>query len=309
VVDVRGNACNLILTPNINGIVKIEDNGGKRSELGPLLGKKTNYFVSAKLMFIRMPRLTSVTGAPDDFKRAAAEWLDENPIKVAVANGRYVIRGSAARKAAAGRAVRAKDKQSSVSVKQASFDLDALARHEAEFLLGYWGLGREKVAEVLDQAHRHVNLEVHHLCFPSGERQVKTASVERAKIASSIKAPIGQLLKIASSIKDVQTVDSVLALGFVNPENISRFASIRPMLWEVSHMLAKLLLGARLGMEDLPEDSIRSALDHLQRVIDGLSRLSMLEQHEVKTSSARTQPIRHVGGRLMRDTDPVGMTR
>lgn len=331
VVDVRGNQCNLILTPNIHGIVKIEDNGGKRSDLGPLLGKKTNYFVSAKMMFIRMPRLCAVTEAPEDFKRVAAVWLDHNPIKVAHANGRYVLRGGQVEKYAASsqfkpqgashaavvKSFAAKQNGSAgglqapatPSIQKVSFDFNSLARHEAEFLLGYWGLGSEKVAEVLDQAKNHIRLEVHHLRFPEITGSVKTASAVRTELATAIKAPIAQLLKIAANINDAQAVDSVLSLGFVNPENIARFASIKPMLWEVSHMLAKLLLASRLGMEDLPEEAIRSALDHLQRVIDGLSRLSMLEQHAAKTASVRAQPIRHVGGRLMRGVDPVGITR
>lgn len=361
IVDARGYQCNLIITPNINGIVNIADSDGKRSELGPLLGKKMNYFVSAKMFFVRMPRLCPVTEAPEDFKRKAAEWLDHNPIKVAMANGRYVLRGRRLDKLAdvpaiapaqsvqqrqhaasqgiakavktapsiintgPGRelgpgwqtpAIKPKVEQSTTRVspatqiKKASFDLNSLERYEAEFLLASWGLPLEKCAEVLDGVQSRVVLEVHHLNLPNPPGTVKVASPARQAIVRQMRAPIGELLKIAASIDDVQTVDSVLSLGFVNEENVARFASIKPMLWEVSHMLAKLLLASRLGVEDIPEEAVRSALAHLQRVIDGLGRLKMLEEHQqTKTSSAQPNNLRHVGGRLVRGAEPVGITR
>lgn len=310
IVDYKGNQCSLILTPNINGIVKVTDTDAKSPRLGPLLGKKTTYFVSAKMFFIRMPRLCAVTEAPDDFKRVAAEWLDVNPVKVAMANGRYVFRGRGLQKyASKPREPRMPFKSAGVSIDKLALDFNSLSRPEAEFLLASWKLPLEKCAEVLDGVRDRVFLEVHHLRLPPLRSQTKIASPARDELIRSFKPPIAALVKIAANLDDVQSVDSVLSLGFVNPENISRFASIKPMLWEVSHMLAKLLLGARLGMEDIPEDSVRSALEHLQRVIDGIGRLKMLEEQQTKTSSAQPQPIRHVGGRLVRGTDPVGITR
>jgi hypothetical protein len=98
-----------------------------------------------------------------------------------------------------------------------------------------------------------------------------------------MRAPMGELVKAAAMLEDADSVDSVLALGFVNEENIERFASVRPMLEEMSGTLAKLLLAARLGIEDIPEEAARSAIANLQRVLDGLSQLEM----QVGQTSAR----------------------
>lgn len=292
--DYKGNQINLILSPNVNGIVPISDN--EQKELGPLCGPGKNYIVSAKMFFVRMPRLCDVSGNTDDFKKVALEHFDINPVKVAVGNGRYLFRGGKISKYAK-------------SFQKHAFDFSSLARHEAEFLLRYWGLPQEKTASVLDGVKSKIHLEVHHLHFPPVRAEVKVASDLRiTELVRSIRPPIDQLVKIANSITDAQTVDSVLGLGFINEENVSRFAAVKPMLWEVSHMLAKLLLASRLGMEDIPEESARLALMHLQRVIQGIDRLKMLDEEGVdKLSSARTVPKQV--GRTFKEATFFGFAR
>jgi hypothetical protein len=101
----------------------------------------------------------------------------------------------------------------------------------------------------------------------------------------------------------------VLSLGFVNEENVARFAAAKEMLWEVSQMMSKLLLGARLGMEDIPEENARSALVHLQRVIEGLGRLKMMKEQQAKTAAVTRVPPGSIGGRLLASSVPIGIAR
>ena len=116
--------------------------------------------------------------------------------------------------------------------------------------------------------------------------------------------------ELPDGLQWIIAVNENAALGFINEENIGRFAAAKPMLWEVSHMLAKLLLASRLGVEDIPEEAVRSALTHLQRVIEGLGRLKMLKEHGVKTSAARKPSFGgYVGGRLIEAASPVGFAR
>lgn len=302
--DYQGNPANLILSPNVNGIVSVPDKD--HSEMGPLMGPGKNYIVSAKMFFVRMPRLCQVSESSENFKRKAAEWLDKNPVKIATANGRYIFKGGAISKyaTAAGSSTRIAD-----GITKVAFDFNSLERHEADFLLSYWGLGHEKVAEVLDGVKDRIYLEVHHLRFPPLTALRKTASPVRKIAIASMRPPIAELIKYAASIEDAQSVDSVLSLGFINEENIARFASVTPMLIETSHMLAKLLLASRLGQEDIPEENVRAALMHLQRVIKGLGRLKMLEDQQEKTSAAKRNPRSPVGGRLVEAAAPVGIAR
>lgn len=309
IVDARGKQCTLIQTPAINGIVKVSPNMVGKSDIAPLIGPKDNYFVSANLIFIRMARLCPVSESPDDFKRIAAEWLDHNPIKVAMSNGRYVFRGGKIKKYAAAASGPVFSNEN-VTIKKLAFDFNSLPRHEAEFLLASWGLPMTKVAQVLDGVKTRIALDIHHLRLPDPRGHLKVAKPVAHANASSLKAPIAELVKIAANLEDAQTVDSVLSLGFVNPENVTRFASAKPMLWEVSHMLAKLLLASRLGMEDIPEEAARAAISHLQRVIDGLDRLKMLEeQQQTKVSAAKAPTNRHGGGHHLWGNRPVGISR
>jgi hypothetical protein len=307
VIDARGKKATLIFTPSIQGIVKVSPAAATKTELSALLGPKDNYFVGGEAMFIRTPRLCQVSESPDEFKRITADWLDYNPIKVAMSNGRYILRGGKIKKYAG-----AQPKTLSNGMKKVAFDFQSLARHEAEFLLASWGLPMQKVAQVLEGVKTRISLDVHHLRQPEMPDHTKSASSKQAglaKFASGIKAPIGELVKIAANLEDAQTVDSVLSLGFINPENVSRFASAKPMLWETSHMLAKLLLASRLGMEDIPEESVRAAIGHLQRVLDGLDRLKMLEEQQTKTSAAKPPITRQLGGSLSWGVRSVGATR
>ena len=304
IVDYHGNKMNLILSPNVNGVVKISDKD--MPSMGPLLGPKDNYIVSSKMAFIRMPRLCPVSENPEEFKTMAGGLLDRQPLKVAMANGKYVFRGGAIAKYASAQQTGMMNEK----IRKYAFAFNSLAKPEAEFLLRYWGLDQEKTAEVLREAPRRIQLEVHHLRFPPVPGEIKTAaaSPERLALIREIKAPIDDLVKIGANLDDAQTVDSVLGLGFVNDENVARFASATPMLWEVSHMLCKLLLAARIGMEDIPEESVRAAIQHLQRVIDGLGRLKMLEEHK-KVSSANPATTRFIGGRLLEAASPIGFAR
>jgi len=306
VTDYKGTPANLILSPNVNGIVKLTDN--KNSELGPLLGPGANYIVSAKMFFVRMPRLCAVSQNPEDFKKIALSEFDLNPVKIAMANGQYVFRGGQVGKYSG--AARQGMAEAAHSVKTASFDYQSLPRYQAEFLLASWGLPMDKTAEVLDGVKSRIGLEVHHLNFPpvSGEEKTASGKIELRKYAHSLRAPIGDLLKLAASIDDAQAVDSILSLGFINDENINRFASASSMLWETSNMLAKLLLASRLGMNDIPEEACRSALSHLQKVIDGLRRLKMKGEQETKTASPMSFQ-NNVGGRLMSSTATFGFVR
>lgn len=302
IIDYQGKQANLIISPNVEGIVEVS--AGQKSKLGPLLGPGSNYIISAKMFFVRMPRLCAVSEGPDDFKRMAAAWLDKNPIKVAQANGRFIFKGGPIAQYAA----RPHCKVAGVGVEKVSFDFNSLARHEAEFLLGYWGLGAEKVAEVLNQSKNRIQLEVHHLRFPKVAREIKTASPKMKGFIDALRAPIADLLKCASAIENAQAVDTVLSLGFVNDENIKSFVASKTMLIDVSQMLAKLLLAARLGLNDVPEENVRAAIGHIQKVLLGLSRLQMLSKSQTKTASA-ARPASHIGGRLTTSMNSFGFVR
>ena len=57
---------------------------------------------------------------------------------------------------------------------------------------------------------------------------------------------------------------------------MQRFVGAVPQYREVVSSLAKMLLASRMGMSDIPEESVLSAMNHLQDVIKGLQKLRLL---------------------------------
>lgn len=82
------------------------------------------------------------------------------------------------------------------------------------------------------------------------------------------------LLKEAADIDDPMTVDKVLGLGFITPENMTTFVEYLPDFEEAVQKLAHLLVSARVGLPDIPEQSVMNAMKRLDETIVALRDLS-----------------------------------
>jgi hypothetical protein len=87
-----------------------------------------------------------------------------------------------------------------------------------------------------------------------------------------IKLP--HMLKEAANFPDPSIVDTVLSLGFVNPENILTFVSYLPDIEGVQSKLCELLLAVRLGLQNIPQPSLERAVRSLEEAIEGLKILA-----------------------------------
>lgn len=85
------------------------------------------------------------------------------------------------------------------------------------------------------------------------------------------------LVKIASTLQDEDTVDKILSIGLINPDNIHKFISYLPDFENVQHKLAELLLAARCGLTPVPEENTQLALGHITKLIEGLKNLKERE--------------------------------
>lgn len=85
------------------------------------------------------------------------------------------------------------------------------------------------------------------------------------------------LVKEASVIPDPLTVDAVLSLGFVTPENLMAYIGALPTFDEVSNHLSELLLAVRLGQRDIPVDALERASRNLEDVIEGLRTVAFAQ--------------------------------
>lgn len=83
--------------------------------------------------------------------------------------------------------------------------------------------------------------------------------------------------KQAAKAVGAQTVDAVLGLNFLNPENIDTFVEGIPQLEEASSKLAQLSFASTLGLDAVDSNAVTRAMDSLEAVIEGLKSLRRLE--------------------------------
>lgn len=139
--------------------------------------------------------------------------------------------------------------------------LGGLSAPTAETKLAASSRGAVKVAGLVDIRTAHELLEA---------SRAKAAADSKA-----IRALRQDLVKEATVLPDVMTVDSVLSLGFINSENIRMFVSRLPYLEKALSMVCELILASRLGFNEIPESAAGRCARGLDDVIQGLQALSM----------------------------------
>lgn len=146
---------------------------------------------------------------------------------------------------------------------------------EAEFLLVGMGMDPFEARQAMAKAERGQSVKL------AGLRQIVPLADLHAQAVKTAAKTLSQfpyhlrrdLVKEAAVLDDGDTTDKILAMNFLNPENISTFASYLPELDEASQKLAEMLLAVRLGMGQVDEGAIERAMKNLEAVISGLRAL------------------------------------
>lgn len=158
-----------------------------------------------------------------------------------------------------------------------------LSLDDAMFLLAGLGVNLEYGARKLAEAvglEQPVDVRI--------GRQIKTAAEavgEAHRRADAIISHIPNLrqnlVKEAAFVPDPTAVDTVLSLGFINPENILTFVSYLPQIEEVQSKLCELLIAARLGgLSDIPVGALEKSIKATESVVDGLKILAFTGQSD-----------------------------
>lgn len=79
--------------------------------------------------------------------------------------------------------------------------------------------------------------------------------------------------KEAAALVDTVSVDAVLALNFLNPENVETFVEHLPQLEHASEKLANIVLASQLGLQSISKTAAVRAMFALEDVISGLKSL------------------------------------
>ena len=194
--------------------------------------------------------------------KTAGAKLTPTPVKLAPTGyGFYSLRGVNKYAAAAG------------------WDHTNLREHQAKFLLACLGCPQEKIAEAVVMAKYKGMAELHGLDFVPLKSEKIAEFRPKASAAMKIASILRRnLVKEASYIDNSQTVDALLALNFVSPDNITKFIGKIPHYKATISNLASALLASRLGMGDIPEEACTVAIENLIQVIDGLEKLRTTQE-------------------------------
>lgn len=79
--------------------------------------------------------------------------------------------------------------------------------------------------------------------------------------------------KTASSKMSEDSIDAVLSLRFVTPENASIYVGYLPDLEDAANQLAEILVASRLGMDTISESAARNAMTQVNSVVRCLRKL------------------------------------
>jgi len=168
--------------------------------------------------------------------------------------------------------------------KVASAEREFMSLDETMFLLGGLGVDFKYAQEKIGEAaawSRPVSVRVGRYIKTAAdavaESRVKAASV-MALFQDLIPALRKDLLKEAAVIPDPTAVDTVLSLGFLNPENLGTFISYLPVLDEGQAKLCELLLASRLGMREVSSGALEKAIRSTEEAIEGLKVLAFQKQ-------------------------------
>jgi hypothetical protein len=162
------------------------------------------------------------------------------------------------------------------AVEKLGSDAKFLTYDGAMFLLGGLGVAPKYAQEKLAQAaymQEPVECAVGRTITTADEcveDAVSRASDKLASFGNMRK----DLVKEAAFIMDPMAVDTVLSLGFINPENIRTFVECLPIIDESQQHMAELLLAARMGLPELSTVALERAIRSTEEVYEGLKTLA-----------------------------------
>lgn len=212
--------------------------------------------------FMPLPNIVDLASSPDAFTKMAQARLLGSTVRVVTDGRLFSFEGAPMHKIS--------------SVMGTNFlDMD-----DAVFLAAVLGedpaMAKEAFATMRSKGHNELWLNTR----PVVTMREKYAAARKQAAAFLQSMPdlrVG-LLKEAAPLEDPTSVDKILSVGFLNPENISIFCSYLPEIESTVKKLAELLMAVRLGLSSVDEGALQKSIVHLDKVIAGLRELGTTPQ-------------------------------
>jgi hypothetical protein len=173
--------------------------------------------------------------------------------------------------------------------KEASFEFADVSRPQARELLFSMGMAHEDVENALGHVRDHRGMEgslkIAGLNFPQSrgyrieEKESEwIPSKETEQVIFSMRPDVDMLKAAAQA--DGESLDAMLSLHFVTPQNIRYFVDHIDTFEDVVSRLAALLVSVRLGMKHVNEQAVKDAMEGLSRVVSQLRLLKSAMDHQ-----------------------------
>jgi len=209
---------------------------------------KENYFIiPEKMVWIPMEPMTEVSSTATEWlEKTAMLNMDMDPVRVRYTGIVYEFTGGGLPKLAA-------------------------SEKQARALLVNLGADLEKTAAILKKAKYVGKATVHGTQKLASKKDVAGKTVVAIdKISAACKKMKKKLLKEASEIDDKATVDMLLGLNFINPENLARFVAYAQVFEKCADYLAELTIAGRLGMKQVNTATTAGAMGKIIEITNDL---------------------------------------
>jgi hypothetical protein len=146
---------------------------------------------------------------------------------------------------------------------------------DAEFMLVAMGAHPSRVKAKLAEARLGGQVDISGLRHLGSYEDQRREAIEKVAMPSIRNLPNlrVELIKEAATIEDEGTVDTILALNFITPENIGMFTENIPDFEKAASHLAELYVASQLGLKNVEESAIARAMAGMDSVITGLRSL------------------------------------
>ena len=218
---------------------------------------------SDKFSWVPLGTHCQITSNPiDHMAKAASKKLTDNPVTlIPTGYDQYAMKGV------------------SKYAHSMGWDATNLDRWKAEFLLASIGMDNKSMPGLFKGASIKGFVAIHGLNRPKLASEKIAAAIPVAESVLGFTNKVKcNLLKEASFMDNSQTVDALLSLKFVNPDNIQKFVAKMPSLKSAISHLASLLIASRLGVQEIPEHAASSAMYRLVEVVNSLESLRATQE-------------------------------
>jgi hypothetical protein len=169
-----------------------------------------------------------------------------------------------------------------------------LSEWDARELLVAMGMDGDGAAWALDEAKRRQGLDrgVKIAGLHEPQRQgfevivIPDPEYDQATVNFAAACrPSEALFKAAAASSVPETLDAVLSLEFITPQNLKYFVDSIEDFDETASRVAAMLVAVRLGMPHVPEEPVRQALEGLSKTVNRLRVLKSALDHRAEQAA------------------------